>query len=235
VLPKYLAGSYQRYKSDTNAFTTWLSKTAEACGYTAAKIVGREQSADPNTASTSMPVSAPAAISQTLAEKLHEKAAKKAAKREDKKQPEAALDADFPTAQYAIKTQDLIRQTETVAKKSKVGIPETILYVVERAIEVRRRCTAWFRKTGLDNESTEAYAHFIRILENAVEILRPTGSAPYATAGSVKETRTTNISEELADLNNRFGVLDVEEPKDVDLSEYGWGFVPSYFLLKSHF
>lgn len=38
MLPEVLAGSYSRYKEDTNVFTTWLSKAAIACGYRAPKI-----------------------------------------------------------------------------------------------------------------------------------------------------------------------------------------------------
>lgn len=31
--PEILAGSYRRYKEDTDVFITWLSTTAKACGY----------------------------------------------------------------------------------------------------------------------------------------------------------------------------------------------------------
>ena len=40
MLPEILAGSYARYKEDTNVFTTWLPKAAVACGYKPAR---REQ------------------------------------------------------------------------------------------------------------------------------------------------------------------------------------------------
>ena len=40
MLPEILAGSYIRYKEDTNVFTTWLSQAAVACGY---KPAQREQ------------------------------------------------------------------------------------------------------------------------------------------------------------------------------------------------
>lgn len=32
MLPKFLLGSYKRYKSDTDRFTAWLEETAKACG-----------------------------------------------------------------------------------------------------------------------------------------------------------------------------------------------------------
>lgn len=32
MTPEALAGSYQRYKSDTNVFMTWLGQAAAACG-----------------------------------------------------------------------------------------------------------------------------------------------------------------------------------------------------------
>lgn len=33
MLPRVLAGSYEKYKQDTALFTTWLAQTAAACGY----------------------------------------------------------------------------------------------------------------------------------------------------------------------------------------------------------
>lgn len=33
MLPEFLQGSYVRYKTDTNAFATWLLETANQCGY----------------------------------------------------------------------------------------------------------------------------------------------------------------------------------------------------------
>ncbi|KAI0891925.1 hypothetical protein F4806DRAFT_500504 [Annulohypoxylon nitens] len=33
MLPEFLSSSYGRYKSDTNAFVTWLGRAADACGY----------------------------------------------------------------------------------------------------------------------------------------------------------------------------------------------------------
>jgi len=33
MLPSVLSGSYVRYKEDTTIFATWLSETAETCGY----------------------------------------------------------------------------------------------------------------------------------------------------------------------------------------------------------
>lgn len=49
-LPQNLVGSYQRYKHDTDAFTTWLSKTAVVCGWTAPEAFSGYQG--PNRANT---------------------------------------------------------------------------------------------------------------------------------------------------------------------------------------
>ncbi|KAK4547201.1 hypothetical protein LTR36_001422 [Oleoguttula mirabilis] len=38
MLPEFLAGSYKRYKEDTDVFTIWLAKAAGACGYTSTDV-----------------------------------------------------------------------------------------------------------------------------------------------------------------------------------------------------
>lgn len=47
MLPDNLSGSYKAYKSDTNAFVTWLSRTALACGYILSEPTDNGNTGDP--------------------------------------------------------------------------------------------------------------------------------------------------------------------------------------------
>lgn len=204
MIPDALAGSYQRYKSDTNVFTTWLAKTAETCGYTAPKTTVQASGSGSASASASTSTSASASAtppdpSKSLAEQLREKAAKKAAKKEQKKQADSQ--PTTPTVKYSVGTQDLVRQAEIVSRNiARIKIPDTVLQVVGRAIRARKRCTAWFQKTGLEDESTETHQHFIGILENVVQILSP------ATTTSIEGLSKPNKTKDgdVASLSNRF-------------------------------
>jgi hypothetical protein len=233
MLPDILAGSYQRYKSDTNVFTTWLSATATKCGYKLPKSAKQE----PSVASGSQPPrpSAEPAASErtlTLAEKLRAQAERKAKKREEKKIPavkstevETEL-AVVQTTKHTVKTQDLLRQAEAVAKSSKFKIPDAIAQVVERAIQARRRCAVWFQQTGVDNGfSTEGHLHFIGVLEEALKILKPDFGGADANQKRFPEAEKrkepppsfsmSNNRQDLSGLSNRFSNLDVEDAEDI--------------------
>jgi hypothetical protein len=231
MLPELLAGSYQRYKSDTNVFTTWLSTTATKCGYKLPKTAKPE----PSTTSTPGPPPsqsagpAPIAKTLTLAEKLRAQAEKKAKKREDKKNPPVRnLEPEtqpvaLPTMKHTIKTQDLLRQAEAVAKDPKIKIPDAIAHVVERAIQAWKRCATWFQQTGVDNGfSTEGYLHFIGVLEEALKILKPDFESPnrHLNRGPEAEKMKENPPRannrlDLSGLSNRFSNLNVEDTEDI--------------------
>lgn len=53
MLPAHLTGSYQRYKANTDIFTTWLTHTAAACGYRIP--AARKQTAQPASAEVGGP------------------------------------------------------------------------------------------------------------------------------------------------------------------------------------
>ena len=54
-------------------------------------------------------------------------------------------------------------------------IPDSIVRVLEHAIDARERCAAWFQKTGIYSEesSTESHLHFVGVLEKALNSLGP--------------------------------------------------------------
>ncbi|KAJ5700971.1 hypothetical protein N7493_012017 [Penicillium malachiteum] len=41
MLPKFLKGSYSRYKDDTNSIGAWLLETASKCGYSAPPLISK--------------------------------------------------------------------------------------------------------------------------------------------------------------------------------------------------
>ncbi|KAF8855489.1 hypothetical protein BDZ45DRAFT_502211 [Acephala macrosclerotiorum] len=231
MLPDILTGSYQRYKNDTNVFTTWLAKTAASCGYKAPKSARKEQPPPP-TPSPPTPRAAAPKSTLTLAEKLRaqaeEKAKKAAKKKEEKRNPTAtnaaAADTEpepLSTTKHYVRTRDLLRQAEIVSKNAKVKIPDTIVQVVERAIKARRRCADWFASTGVENgHSTEGHLHFIEILEQAVGILKPSSGntaaeAPKTTPKPQPKPKLRPETHNFNGLSNRFSNLEVEELEDI--------------------
>ena len=204
MLPEILAGSYARYKEDTNVFTTWLSKAAVACGY---KPAQREQHRQ-RPAQQQTPTTTP---------RLKGKARKeaKAAAAESKRRPDDS-DAPQPTAKYNITTQELLKQAEAVAKRGNaaVKVPEYVVRIVQRAISARKRCASWFQKTGIlsEQDSTKTYLHFVAILEKALSTLRPDSKlSKIASPENCSDSITAASAEEL---KNRFSVLGLEETGD---------------------
>ena len=100
----------------------------------------------------------------------------KAAAAENKK-PAIVDQPSQPVVKCNVNTQELLRQAEAVATSTKPGlkIPDSIVRVLERAIDARKRCAAWFRKTGIHSEesSTESHLHFVGVLEKALNSLEP--------------------------------------------------------------
>jgi len=223
--PELVAGSYKRYKTDTNTFTTWLAKSAAACGYKIPKDVPQEPS------STAPPKPTEPTHREkimTLPEKLRAQADKKREKREGKKTPRTVPATSIPivpsTVTHTVRTQDLLRQAEVVSKNAKIQVPDAILQVVKRAINARKRCAEWFAQTGIDNgHSTERHMHFAKVLENAMEILKPGFGKADGVYAAVQHTAPntqlkpkpgTTALHDLSGLNNRFSNLEVEGTED---------------------
>ena len=102
--PEILAGSYKRYKEDTNVFTTWLSQAAVACGYQAKQEKVHEK---PQLNMTQ-------AISVTPRLKGKARKEAKAAAAEIKK-PTLVDEPSPPIVKYNVTTQELLNQAEAVA------------------------------------------------------------------------------------------------------------------------
>ena len=101
-----------------------------------------------------------------------------------------------------------------MAKSEKAGVkvPDSVVQIVQRAIDARKRCASWFQKTGLvsEEDSTESHLHFVTTLERALSTLRPDISG-FAFSEKGPCPTTAAPAEEL---KNRFSVLGLEETVD---------------------
>lgn len=202
MLPGVLAGSYNRYKEDTTVFTTWLTKAAIACGYRPSKTVHQDETKPKKQEN------------QGSSSRLKGRARKeaKAAAGASKSSPKA-VEPSQAVIKYEVTTQELLKQANAIAasKKVKTQIPERIVRVVQRAINARKRCAAWFQKTGAHDEdgSTARHLHFVDILEKALSALHPPGASDPAPL-KAKDTLSTP-EEQSQEVVNRFSALDVED------------------------
>lgn len=201
------AGSYKRYKEDTNVFATWLSTTANACGYKS------ETSPQP-------PVqkNAPKIASSRLKGKAR-KEAQKATANGDGPSQDVKLADYLPVTKCTVKTKDFLDQANVVAKsvRPRIQMPLNILRIVQRAIHARKRCADWFRKTGAKDEaSIEGHDHFINVLEKALAILQSC-CPKSAKAGKQEQNTRDSPPEPDQNLSNRFGMLNVEDTNDIVL------------------
>lgn len=207
-----LYSSYRRYKEDTNTFTTWLSKAAQACGF---KLAGKksEKVHSPEPSSDPIPV----------APRLKGKARKEAkAQALASANNQSGLNEERKPVQvskYEMTTSNLIEQAEAVANSGKVNMSVNVLRIARRAINARKRCTNWFKKTeSKDEASTQAHAHFTATLEQALNILKPCYNNQSFSSDHQPITQKPAQSFD-DDLTNRFRMLQVEDKdNDVDIT-----------------
>lgn len=159
MLPDILFSSYQRYKEDTNVFTTWLSQAARSCGYNRSRLEKED-----------LILAKPAQSNATAAPRLKGKArkeAKAAGATNNIATSNVPVSPPTPIAKYELTTKQLLEQAQAVTQsmRPKVQLPVDVLKVVQRAIHARQRCAAWFEETKSKNAtSTEGHAHFIAVL-----------------------------------------------------------------------
>ena len=206
MLPEILANSYIRYKEDTNVFTTWLSQAAVACGYKPAQL----EQYKPKPAHQQTITATPRLKGKARKE------AKEAAAAAGTKEIREDFEVPQPTVKYKITTQELLNQAEAVGKSGKASakVPDSIVRIVQRAINARRRCASWFQKTGLHGEedSTKTHLHFVTTLESTLSILRP--DIRFSEITSPERGSGSATAAPAEELTNRFNVLSLEETVD---------------------
>lgn len=113
--------------------------------------------------------------------------------------------------------RELLKQANLVSKNRKIQVHKSTIRILQRAISARKRCADWFTVTGAQNgHSTEGHLHFINLLEEAIQLLKP-GYNGNSKSESRRKTAasTPDISIEI---ENRFSNLEIEETEyDSDL------------------
>ncbi|KAL8669911.1 MAG: hypothetical protein Q9168_005518 [Polycauliona sp. 1 TL-2023] len=227
MLPDFLAGSYRRYKQDTTLFTTWLAKAASSVGYRTNWTLNR-QAQDPElkpelgaNQSTQTAVPPKGGRLKGKARKAAKDAAAGSSKRPG---AEPSGPPSSPTIKYTITTGELLRQAEAVASshlEHHVRMPATLRAVVERAIRARKRCSEWFRQSGVSNQyADQQHIYFIGILEQSMQILEPciepSGQDPEQGSLSPEHDETTNSTAKHLSSRNLQESLDVDPADTFD-------------------
>ncbi|KAG8531882.1 uncharacterized protein KY384_003518 [Bacidia gigantensis] len=194
MLPQILFSSYQRYKEDTNVFTTWLSQSARACGY----YLSTAESCEAATQKPANPVASTPRL-KGRARKLAKLA-----------QDDRGSETDFHVIKHNVTSRTLLEQAETVARSQK-KMPKEVLSVVKRSINARKRCSKWFRQSASDDlDSNSSHEQFIEVLEKALKILEPCIDTHTEKRAQSSET-PGSAQPPNAGLCNRFGMLNVED------------------------
>ena len=235
MLPQFLAGSYKRYKEDTDAFTTWLHKTAVQFGYNSrdsehtsrqqqdSKSSGGKPQSTRQKDSIKKPTTGEVIVASTKAPgggrlkgqaRIKARAAA-AAQASAPNIPSITKVEDEPklkpSIKYTITTRQVLEQAEYIthyAGPPKIEVPSKIIAVVERAIAARQRFREWYQRIEVEvNEPLDGHAHFIEVLQEALTMLKPAVSSSSKNPSGVQEPSTQ-------DLSNRFGALKIHHTDD---------------------
>ncbi|KUJ18632.1 uncharacterized protein LY89DRAFT_667709 [Mollisia scopiformis] len=208
MLPTNLAASYVRYKTDTNTFVSWLNATAISCGHKT-----------PFVADENEPITITKAKVEPIAAtgKLKGKARKEAQAKGEanaKAEKEAKLEAKTKQRQV-ISTAQVLKQAKIiVASPMKISVPLYIQTLLRQAIQARKRCTQWFTTVVAEDKHSvgdlgkrnQSHEHFIRVLEEAFDILKPCFEMP-----KITKTRNASVADEMADnINSQFEKIDAD-------------------------
>jgi hypothetical protein len=192
----FTLNTYKQYKNDTSAFTTWLGQAAEACG----------RHPNPTTKLSAANFLSTPQVGTRNAPKARLKGkARKAAKQAKAHGPpgdtsnEANRNNASEIREYAITTQELSEQIEAVSQsESKVTMPSGIKKMLQRAIDLRRRCAEWYESANETVTSFDEGGHrfFIGVLQDALLKLAPVSSSnPKPTPGPAESaTKPSTIS-----------------------------------------
>lgn len=218
MLPSFLPSSLKTYKEDTNSIATWLAVKAKQCGYPPDLLCQNE----PPTPSSSKP--------SRLPKRLKGKARKQAkdAEKSYGNQSETPRISGNPPAgaSYIIKVRDFTNLAEYIAGFSKpvVEVPKSIVKVLDRAIELRKRHGVYSRRrkgseepTDQEINSDESHLHFLGILERIREILKPRMPSDMIDDFLSKPLSGVEINGDpegqiTSPIGNKFSNLDIHEP-----------------------
>ena len=213
MLPETLFSSYDQYKQDTAFFTTWLVQMAAKCGHKVTTSKGLEPS----------PLKQPEKGSQEPSGgrlKGKERAAAKSWKaRAPPSETESGPTSTSILHRYTFTTEELLLMSHAVAE-SRVKLPTSLRSIVVNSIKARKRCAKWFQQFKVqDQHSNEGHLHFIKILEQSLEMLDPHAAAADHSSPAETPSNFTDSSKTTTDLDhsaNRFGPLNFEDTPQAD-------------------
>lgn len=197
MLPNFLYSTYKKYKDDTSIFIKWLADTAKKCGHAVKETT--ESKSEGTSAKTP---------------RLTGKA-RKQAKQESSNKPDHVAPNVPKESRHLVDYEDLLPSAKAIAnfKDPTVKIPSEIIRAALRAVSARNRFTAYFRsktKAG-ENEmarDNDRHSYFIALMEEVLLTLQPC----FAVSAGDATGEDRQPSSTLEDLENRFAILEVEEP-----------------------
>lgn len=204
MLPSFLDGTYNRYKNDTSAFVRWLSENSQKCGY-----VTTVKGATP--------------IPPTKTPRLKGKARKEAKKTESSKPASSSNATGMPQKSVdssLVSLKDLLLFAVAIVESTDpvIMVPANIIRAGLRAVSARKRCAEYYKSQTPDNEaakSNHSHSYFISLMEQVMKALQPR----FATTNAESATKPEDLrptKDIFEHLENRFAVLDVEEPSEQD-------------------
>ncbi|OAX81872.1 hypothetical protein ACJ72_03785 [Emergomyces africanus] len=211
MLSDLQTSSYLQYKANTDAVVSWLATTARERGYPIDLRAGNPSSQRQEQQQQ------PRRLKSTSKKQAHEAEAG----RKTEVMVEAADGPGPKLSTGTLPVKEYTRLAEYVAAATDplIVVPASIETALYRAITTRREYSIEIASRSPRDEESKAsddrHAHFIRVLEEVREILRPrfaTNPAKYlADAGANKPIVEPNVKI-LRNLANKFESLEVQEP-----------------------
>ncbi|MCJ1251850.1 hypothetical protein MMC30_009088 [Trapelia coarctata] len=204
--------TYQLYKKQTDQLAQWLLDTAVLCGYPP-------------------PESAPSTANGPGHK--NESAGPGGPKGKDRKkatEQSEELPAAEGTPPYSIRLSQFVELAKVIAERteSNVRVPATVIALVQQVIKMRKSLSKFYIMQGRSNSDIEnlqgnnqSHMYFISRLEEVYRLLDSAVKDPAnATTQSDQASRKPFEPKDVASIDevaNRFSILEVEEPIDLDI------------------
>ena len=183
-----LVDTYRKYKKGTNNFVQWLAETARATGTVNDVFKDSRQDVVPPTGGR----------------------LKGAARKEAKK----AGMTHNTTATCQITTKSFLTLATAIAADKRTCVPLAVFTTLRAVIQGRKDCAAWYsmisdQTDDAAKESNAGHRHFIKLLEDVLEIIKP--KLPQIQRQPLKAAKTAPLH-----TNNAYEHLESEESLETE-------------------
>jgi hypothetical protein len=187
-LAPLLVDTYRKYKKGTNNFVQWLTETARATGTVNDMFKDSRQDVVPPTGGR----------------------LKGAARKEAKK---AGLTHNT-TATCQITTKSFLTLATAIAADKRTCVPSAVFTTLHAVIQGRKDCAVWYsmisdQTDDAAKESNAGHRHFIKLLEDVLEIIKP--KLPQIQRQPLKAAKTAPLH-----TNNAYEHLESEESLETE-------------------